>query len=87
MEFKPLGKRILVEATEEVKTTASGIIIPDNAAKEKPQTGKVVAVSSEVSDVANGEVVVFAKYSGSEVSLDGKKFIVLNVEDVLGVIK
>ena len=47
MNFEPLGKRILVEREEEVKTTASGIIIPDNASKEKPSKGKVVAVSKE----------------------------------------
>ncbi len=87
MAFKPLGKRILVEATEEVRQTASGIIIPDNAAKEKPQTGKAVAVSAEVSDIRVGDVVVFAKYSGSEITLDGKKFIVLSTEDVLGVVE
>ena len=65
MNFQPLGKRVLVERLEDVKTTASGIIIPDNA-KEKPLSGKVLAVSSEVEGVSVGDSVVFAKYGGAE---------------------
>ncbi|CAD7289475.1 10 kDa chaperonin [Campylobacter majalis] len=86
MNFQPLGKRILVERVEETKTTASGIIIPDNA-KEKPLSGKVLAVSSEVEGVKIGDSVVFAKYGGTEITLDGKSYLVLNLDDVLGVIK
>ncbi len=87
MKFQPLGKRVLVEREEETKTTASGIIIPDNASKEKPSSGKVVAVGKKVEDIEEGDTVVFAKYSGSEVSIDDKKYLVLNLEDVLGIIK
>ena len=76
MNFQPLGKRVLVERLEDVKTTASGIIIPDNA-KEKPLSGKVLAVSSEVEGVSVGDSVVFAKYGGTEVVLDGKTYLVL----------
>ena len=86
MNFQPLGKRVLVERLEDVKTTASGIIIPDNA-KEKPLSGKVLAVSSEVEGVSVGDSVVFAKYGGTEVVLDGKTSLVLKIEDVLGVLK
>ncbi|KEA45570.1 co-chaperone GroES [Campylobacter mucosalis] len=86
MNFQPLGKRVLVERVEETKTTASGIIIPDNA-KEKPLSGKVLAVSSEVENVKVGESVVFGKYAGTEITLDGKTLLVLNIDDVLGVIK
>ncbi|WP_314978462.1 co-chaperone GroES [Campylobacter rectus] len=86
MNFQPLGKRVLVERLEDVKTTASGIIIPDNA-KEKPLSGKVLAVSSEVEGVSVGDSVVFAKYGGTEVALDGKTYLVLKIEDVLGVLK
>ncbi len=86
MNFQPLGKRVLVERLEDVKTTASGIIIPDNA-KEKPLSGKVLAVSSEVEGVSAGDSVVFAKYGGTEVVLDGKTYLVLKIEDVLGVLK
>ena len=86
MNFRPLGKGVLVERLEDVKTTASGIIIPDNA-KEKPLSGKVLAVSSEVEGVSVGDSVVFAKYGGTEVVLDGKTYLVLKIEDVLGVLK
>ena len=86
MNFQPLGKRVLVERLEDVKTTASGIIVPDNA-KEKPLSGKVLAVSSEVEGVSVGDSVVFAKYGGTEVVLDGKTYLVLKIEDVLGVLK
>lgn len=86
MNFQPLGKRVLVERLEDVKTTASGIIIPDNA-KEKPLSGKVLAVSSEVEGVSVGDSVVFAKYGGTEVVLDGKTYLILKIEDVLGVLK
>ena len=86
MNFQPLGKRVLVERLEDVKTTASGIIIPDNA-KEKPLSGKVLAVSSEAEGVNVGDSVVFTKYGGTEVVLDGKTYLVLKIEDVLGVLK
>lgn len=86
MNFKPLGKRILVERLEEDTKTSSGIIIPDNA-KEKPLMGKVVSMSKEVEEgkcVALGQVVVFGKYKGNEIKLDGKEYIVLDFEDILG---
>ncbi len=85
MNFKPLGDRLLVERVEEVNTTASGIIIPDNA-KEKPSRGKVLAIGSDVEDVNVDDVVVFGKYSGTDLVLDDKEYLVLEVSDVLGVI-
>lgn len=87
MTFQPLGKRVLIEREEETRKTSSGIIIPDNASKEKPSNGKVVALGKECEGVEIGDTVVFAKYAGSEVSLDDKKFLILNLEDVLGIIK
>lgn len=85
MNFTPLGKRVLVKRVEEANTTSSGIIIPDNA-KEKPSRGEVVAVSAEVSELKKGDTVVFGKYSGNEVTLDGELYIVLDVDDVFGII-
>ena len=85
MNFTPLGKRVLVKRVEETNTTSSGIIIPDNA-KEKPSRGEVVAVSSEVTELKNGDEVVFGKYSGNEVTLDGELYIVLDVDAILGII-
>lgn len=88
MAFKPLGKRVLVERNEEATTTASGIIIPDNA-KEKSVTGKVVAVGDKVEAkglVSVGDIVLYGKYAGTEVTVDGKDFLVLNDTDILGII-
>jgi len=85
MNFKPLGDRILVKTVEESNTTASGIIIPDNA-KEKPNRAEVIAIGTDVEDVKVGDTVVYGKYSGTELVLDGSDYIVLEVSDVLGVI-
>ena len=86
MNFQPLGKRVLIERVEEAKTTASGIYIPDSA-KEKPSQGKVLAVSSEVENVAVNDTVVFGKYSGSELTLDGTTYLVIETDDLLGIVK
>ncbi len=89
MNFTPLGQRVLVKRVEEEAKTASGIIIPDNA-KEKPLTGKVVAISSEVEedgDIAKDDTVVFAKYSGTDITLEGDEYLVLNTDDILGILK
>jgi len=85
MNFQPLGKRVLVKRLEEANTTASGIIIPDNAT-EKPSQGEVVAVSNDVKELSNGDKVVFGKFSGNEISLNTEKFLVLDVEDIFGII-
>jgi chaperonin GroES len=86
MAFQPLGKRVLIERVEEATTTASGIIIPDNA-KEKPLNGKVIAVSKEVEEISVGDTVVFGKYAGSELNLEGKEYLVMEDKDILGVMK
>ena len=88
MGFKPLGKRVLVKRLEEVKTTASGIIIPDNA-KEKPLTGEIVAVSSKIGEKGElkvGNTVFFGKYAGTEVIIDGKDYLVMTIDDILGIL-
>lgn len=84
MNFKPLGKRVLVKRLEEENVTSSGIIIPDNA-KEKPSQGEVVAVSEDVNVLSNGNIVVFGKYSGNEVSISGEKYLVIDVDDIFGI--
>jgi chaperonin GroES len=94
--FTPLHDRILVRRLEEgeIKLT-SGIIIPDSA-KEKPQEGKVIAVGKGKSndegkvfplDVKAGDSILFGKYSGTEIKLDGEEFIIMREEEVLGIIK
>ena len=91
----PTSDHILVEALEE-EITASGIIIPDTASKEKPQKGKVIAVGSgKVGDdgkripieVKEGDTVLFTKYGPTEVKVDGKEYLVLNESDILAIIK
>ena len=84
MNFKPLGDRVLVERVEESTTTASGIIIPDNA-KEKPSEAKVLAIGNDVEDVKVDDIVVFGKYSGTEITLDSKEYLILEVSDILGI--
>ncbi len=86
MNFKPLGQRVLVKRTEVENKTASGIYIPDNA-KEKPSTATVVAIGSEIKDVALNDTVVFGKYSGTELALEGVDYLILELKDILGVIK
>jgi len=88
MKFKPLGERALVRIVEREEKTASGIVLPDTA-KEKPQTAEVVAVG-ELEDgikVSEGDVIVFAKYSGTEITLDGEDYMILDADDILGVVE
>lgn len=88
MNFRPLDKRVVLERVEEDTKTTSGIIIPDNA-KEKPLVGVVKAISKKIEkecDFNVGDKVVFDKYKGSEVKIDGKVYVVLDVEDLLGVL-
>ncbi len=85
MNFEPLGNRVLVKKIEEANTTASGIIIPDSAT-EKPSSGEVVAVSKDISVLKNGNKVLFGKYAGNEVSVGADKFLVLDVDDIFGII-
>jgi chaperonin GroES len=84
MNFQPLGNRVLVKRVEETNTTSSGIIIPDSA-QEKPSSGEVVAVSKEVSVLEEGNIVLFGKYAGNEVAIGADKYIVLDVDDIFGI--
>jgi len=87
MNFTPIDDRILVKREVEATKTVSGIYIPDSA-KEKPQQGKVLAVSKKASeDISVDDTVVFSKYGAVELVLDGEEFVVLKLEDILGVIK
>ena len=95
MTIRPLHDRILVKRLEEQHKTAGGLFIPD-AAKEKPQQGKVIAVGKgKVNDegkvtpldVKVGDKVLFGKYSGSEIKLDGEEHLIMREEDILGVVE
>ena len=95
MAFRPLGDRVLVKRVEEEEKTKGGIIIPDTA-KEKPQEGEVVAVGPGVRDdngklqpldVKAGDRILFGKWSGTEVKIDGKDLLIMKESDVLGVVE
>lgn len=85
MKFKPLKERVFVSYTEEVEKTAGGIYLPDTA-KEKPQKGKVEAVGSEVKEVKVGDIILFDKYSGSKINIEGTEYLILKEEDILGIL-
>jgi len=93
MKFRPLHDRVVVERLEAEEKTASGIIIPDSA-QEKPMQGKIIAVGSgardetgkiQPLDVKEGDVVLFGKWSGTEVKLDGKDLLIMKESDIMGI--
>ena len=92
--MKPLGERVVIEVSENDAKTASGIVLPDTA-KEKPQKGTVVAVGSgklldngehAAMEVKAGDHVVFSKYSGSEIKVDDKEYLIVRESDILAVL-
>lgn len=94
MAIKPLSDRIVIKVIEDTEQTSGGIFIPDNA-KEKPQKGEVVAVGAgkvldsgerEPMEVKVGDVVLYAKYSGTDVKIESETFKILSVKDVLGIL-
>jgi chaperonin GroES len=94
MAFRPLGDRVLIKRVEEEAKTKGGIIIPDTA-KEKPQEGEVIAVGPGARDdsgkihpldVKPGDKILFGKWSGSEVKLDGQDLLIMKESDILGVL-
>lgn len=94
MKFRPLHDRVLVRRVEEETKSAGGIIIPDTA-KEKPMQGKIVAVGSGARnekgeivplDVKDGDLILFGKWSGTEIKLDGEELLIMKESDVMGVL-
>ncbi len=95
INLKPLGSRVVVEPIEQEDVTASGIVLPETA-KEKPQRGKVLSTGpgdrDEAGkriqmDVSVGDTVLFAKYAGTEIKLDGKKLLILRESDLLAIVE
>ena len=95
LNLKPLGDRVVVEPIEQDEMTASGIVLPETA-KEKPQSGTVIAVGPGTRDeagkriamdVSTGDVVLFAKYAGTEFKVDSKKLLILKESDLLAIIE
>ena len=89
IRIKPLADRVLVEAAQAEQKTAGGIIIPDTA-KEKPQKGTVIAVGAGKKDepmtVKAGDVVLYGKYAGTEISYEGKDYLIMKESDILAII-
>jgi len=95
MNLRPLADRVVVEPLEKEETTASGIILPETA-KEKPQEGEIIAVGpgrrdedGDVipMDVKKGDIVLFAKYAGTEVKIENKKYLILKESDILAIVE
>ncbi len=95
MKLKPLSDRVVIEPVEQEEMTAGGIVLPETA-KEKPQKGKVVAVGTGKRDddgnkiemdVAEGDIVLFAKYAGTEIKVEGKKLLILRESDLLAIVE
>lgn len=96
MPLIPLGEHVIVKAIEESKTTASGIILPDTAEKEKPEKGEILAIgqgklldngSRAPMSVKVGEKVIFKKYSPDEIKVDHQEYLVIKEEDIIAIIK
>jgi chaperonin GroES len=94
-ELKPLGDRVVVESIEQASTSTGGVILPDTA-KEKPQEGVIIAVGpgrrTDKGDVIPmelkaGDKVIYSKYSGSEIKIDGKEYLIVSEKDVLAIVK
>ena len=94
LNLKPLGSRVVVEPIEQEDITASGIVLPETA-KEKPQRGKVLSIGPGdrdedgkriQMDVSVGDTVLFAKYAGTEIKIDGKKLLILRESDLLAIV-
>ena len=94
MKLKPLGNRVVIEPTEQEEVTAGGIVLPETA-KEKPQKGKILSVGPGERDeqgkyipmdVKEGDSVLFAKYAGTEIKVDGKKLLIMKENDILAIV-
>jgi chaperonin GroES len=84
LAFKPLKDRVFISYSEEMEKTAGGLYIPE-AAKEKPQKGKIESVGAEVKSVKAGDTILFDKYSGSKINIENVEYLILKEEDILGI--
>lgn len=84
--LRPIGKRVVIKRLEAEEKTASGIVLPSQA-KEKPQMAEVIAVSKEVEEIKVGDKVVFKKYVGTEIKVDGEEVMICEVADILAIME
>ncbi len=89
MTIKPIGERVLVKPVKVEEKTASGLIIPGAADKEKPNLGEITALGKgdELKDIKIGDKIIYAKFSGTEIKDKDEKYLILNIEDVLAVVE
>jgi chaperonin GroES len=96
IKLQPLGDRVVVKGLAREAVTRSGILLPDTAAKEKPQEGEILAVGSgkvldngkrSAVEVAVGQHVLFAKYAGTEIKIDGQEYLILRESDIMGIVE
>lgn len=86
--IKPLGDKVVIKPQAKEEVTASGIVLPDTADKDKPEQGEVIAVGPDATkDVKNGDKVLFKKYSPDEFKIDGQEFLVVAKGDIIGIIE
>lgn len=85
IKIKPIGNRVAIRQKAAEQTTASGLIIP-NDAQEKPQQGEVIAIGSKVEDIAVGDTVIYSKYAGTSLTLGSEEYLVMSEEDVFAVL-
>jgi chaperonin GroES len=88
MKVIPLGDRLLIKVIKEEVKTSGGIVLPDSA-KEKPQMAEVIEVSGDIEDkkIKKGDKVIYSKYAGTEIKLDGEEYILINLDDVLAIVE
>jgi chaperonin GroES len=88
MDFQPFGDKILIKIKEIKNETQGGIILPDNASKEKPTKGEVIKIGGTPKNIEVGDTVIFAKYAGTDITLDGDDYLIIETyKDILGIIK
>lgn len=88
VKVRPLGENVLIEPEKQEKKTGSGIYLPETASKEKPQQGKVIAVGeSKKIEVKKGQKVIYNRYSGTEVEIESKEYLIVKAEDIVAVLE
>ena len=87
MKIRPLGKRVLIKQIEQEEVTKSGIVLPGTVSKEKPITGEVLAVGKKIEDINPGDKIIYEKYTGTEVKDGDDKYLILDIDNVLGIVE
>lgn len=87
MNIKPLGKRVLIREVQQEEVTKSGIVLPGTAAKEKPITGEVLSVGSEVTELKIGDNVIYEKYTGTEIKDNENTLLLLEIKNILAIVE